>query len=86
MLRLLRNPRVVLVTLIASVFGARMLYVLTGKSYDEAAGKLEASYLRWVVYVPFATAASTGLGTKALPGVPHQLCQFHQKLHLKQEV
>lgn len=43
----------------------RMLYVLTGKSYDPASGAIEASYLRWVVYVPYATAASTGLPTKA---------------------
>ena len=48
----------------------RMLYVLTGKGYDAATGAIEGEYLRWVIYVPFATAASTGLGTKGGPGVP----------------
>ena len=48
----------------------RMLYVLTGKSYDAATNKIEGAYLRWVIYLPFATAATTGLGTKGGPGVP----------------
>jgi hypothetical protein len=48
----------------------RLLYVLTGKSYDAATGKIDDEYLRWVIYVPFATAASTGLQTKGGPGVP----------------
>jgi hypothetical protein len=47
------------------------LYVTTGKSYDPASGKLEGAYTRWVLYVPFATAATTGLPTKpAGPGAP----------------
>jgi hypothetical protein len=48
----------------------RTLYVLTGKSYDAAAGKVEEAYLRWVIYVPFATPQSTGLSTKASDGAP----------------
>ena len=44
---------------------ARMLYVLTGKAYDAAAGTLTESYLRWVVYTPYATPESTGLTTKS---------------------
>lgn len=43
----------------------RMLYVLTGKSYDPAAGTIDGSYLRWVIYTPYATPESTGLSTKA---------------------
>lgn len=43
----------------------RMLYVLTGKSYDAAAGTIEGSYLRWVVYTPYATPEATGLSTKS---------------------
>ncbi len=39
----------------------RMLYVLTGSSFDSAKGEMVDSYLRWVVYTPYATAASTGL-------------------------
>lgn len=46
------------------------LTVLTGKSFDPATGQVADAYTRWVVYVPYATAASTGLGTKPLPGVP----------------
>ena len=39
----------------------RMLYVLTGSSFDSAKGELVDSYLRWVVYSPYATPESTGL-------------------------
>jgi hypothetical protein len=50
---------------------ARMLYVLTGKGYDSAKGEITESYLRWVVYVPFATPESTGLSTSpGSPGAP----------------
>lgn len=48
----------------------RTLYVMTGKAFDAATGAVEDSYLRWVIYVPFATAESTGLQTKAAPGAP----------------
>lgn len=43
----------------------RMLYVLTGTSYDAAKGELADSYLRWVIYTPYATPESTGLTTKS---------------------
>lgn len=46
----------------------RTLYVLTGSSYD--GGKVQNPYLRWVIYVPFATPESTGLSTKAVEGGP----------------
>lgn len=48
----------------------RTLYVLTGTAFDAATGKVENSYLRWVIYVPFATAESTGLSTKGSDGAP----------------
>jgi hypothetical protein len=48
----------------------RTLYVLTGTSFDGATGKVENPYLRWVIYVPFATPASTGLSTKASESAP----------------
>lgn len=48
----------------------RTLYVLTGKSFDPTASTVEDSYLRWVIYTPYATAASTGLSTKSAQGVP----------------
>jgi hypothetical protein len=48
----------------------RTLYVLTGKGYDPASGRVLDPYLRWVIYVPFATAESTGLSTRPAPGAP----------------
>ncbi len=48
----------------------RTLYVLTGTSYDSATGKVQDSYLRWVIYVPYATPQSTGLSTKGSDGAP----------------
>jgi len=45
----------------------RMLYVLTGSGYDAAKGEVTDSYLRWVVYTPYATPESTGLSTTAGP-------------------
>lgn len=48
----------------------RMLYVLSGKGYDAAAGRVINGSLRWVIYVPFATAESTGLSTRPKRGEP----------------
>jgi hypothetical protein len=48
----------------------RMLYVLEGKGFDTATGQIVDPYLRWVVYVPYATGASTGMPVKPAPGVP----------------
>jgi hypothetical protein len=48
----------------------RTLYVLTGKSFDPASGKVENQYLRWVIYVPFATPQTTGLSTKSTESAP----------------
>ena len=48
----------------------RTLYVLTGAGYDAATDKVKDSYLRWVIYVPYATPETTGLSTKACDGAP----------------
>jgi len=48
----------------------RTLYVLTGASFDSATGKVQDPYLRWVIYLPFATPESTGLSTKASDSAP----------------
>jgi hypothetical protein len=48
----------------------RTLYVLTGTGFDAASGKVTDPYLRWVIYVPFATPQSTGLSTKASDSAP----------------
>ena len=49
---------------------ARALYVLSGTGFDSASGKVTDSYLRWVIYQPFATPATTGLSTSPSPGAP----------------
>lgn len=48
----------------------RTLYVLTGSGFDAANGKVKDAYLRWVIYVPYATPESTGLSTKASDSAP----------------
>lgn len=48
----------------------RTLYVLTGSGFDSSSGKATDAYLRWVIYVPFATPESTGLSTKASENAP----------------
>jgi hypothetical protein len=48
----------------------RALYVLSGAAYDAAADKVTEPYLRWVIYVPYATPESTGLSTERTPGGP----------------
>jgi len=48
----------------------RTLYVLTGTGFDAGSGKVTDAYLRWVIYVPFATTESTGLSTKASDNAP----------------
>ena len=49
------------------------LFSLSGSkdNYDAATGDLKNGYLRYVVYIPFATAESTGLPLKPdAPGMP----------------
>lgn len=48
----------------------RMLYVLGGSGFDQAAGAVSDPFLRWVIYVPFATGESTGLPTDGAGGGP----------------
>jgi hypothetical protein len=48
----------------------RTLYVLSGSGFDPVSGKVTDPYLRWVIYVPFATPESTGLSTKASDNAP----------------
>ena len=48
----------------------RTLYVLTGNGFDTSSGKVTDAYLRWVIYVPFATTETTGLSTKASDSAP----------------
>jgi hypothetical protein len=48
----------------------RTLYVLTGTGFDASSGKVTDAYLRWVIYIPYATPESTGLSTKASDSAP----------------
>ena len=48
----------------------RMLYVLSGKGYDAATKKVTDGVVRWVIYVPFATAESLGMSTVSKRGEP----------------
>ena len=49
---------------------ARTLYVLSGDGFDPESGEVENPYLRYVIYVPYATPESTGLSTRGSAGVP----------------
>lgn len=48
----------------------RTLYVLTGSGFDASAGKVNDPYLRWVIYLPYATPESTGLSTHPSENAP----------------
>lgn len=48
----------------------RTLYVLTGSGFDNSTGKVTDAYLRWVIYLPYATPETTGLSTKASENAP----------------
>jgi hypothetical protein len=48
----------------------RTLYVLHGSGYDAATGEVADPYLRWVIYVPYATTESTGLTTEPRDNAP----------------
>lgn len=45
-------------------------YVLTGTGFDAATGAIEGAYLRWVIYTPMATTASTGISEQPSAGGP----------------
>ncbi len=40
------------------------VYSATDKNYDRATGQVKNGYLRYVIYIPYATAESTGLPLK----------------------
>jgi hypothetical protein len=47
------------------------LYVMTGDGWDAASGTVTNSFLRWVIYTPWATPEDTGLPTAPTgPGAP----------------
>jgi len=61
------------------------LYVYTAKAedYEAATGSVKDGYLRYVIYVPYATAASTGLPVKPeAPGMPWLMDPGTHKAHI----
>lgn len=47
------------------------VYSADDKDYDKTTGEVKNGYLRYVIYVPYATSASTGLPEKpSAPGMP----------------
>lgn len=64
------------------------LYQIFGQSYDATAGAVKGARALFVVYVPFATAASTGLSTVPsdtkpwlmLPGTPKAHIMFSSSM------
>ena len=60
------------------------LYTLTGSptSYDAAANKVTGARWLYVVYIPGATAASTGITEKAAAGVPWIMFPGTPKAHI----
>jgi len=46
------------------------LHILAGAGFDPARGEVLEPYRRWVIYVPYATAETTGLPTASEPGAP----------------
>jgi hypothetical protein len=50
---------------------ALYVYSADEKDFDAATGEVKNGYLRYVIYIPYATAASTGLPEKpSAPGMP----------------
>ncbi|MBK5270032.1 MAG: hypothetical protein JJE22_03365 [Bacteroidia bacterium] len=50
---------------------ALYVYSAKGNDYDAATGEVKNGYLRYVIYIPFATVASTGLPEKpSADGMP----------------
>ena len=60
------------------------LYTLNGpaNSYDPATGKVTGAKWLYVVYIPGATTASTGLSEKPAPGVPWIMFPGTPKAHI----
>jgi hypothetical protein len=47
-----------------------ILHILTGEGYDAEEDRILDPFMRWVIYVPYATAESTGLSTEPARGSP----------------
>ena len=64
---------------------ARTLYVMAGPegAFNPETGEAPGAALRYVVYVPYATGASTGLSeTPGAPGVPWLMAPGSYRAHI----
>jgi hypothetical protein len=59
-----------------------LLYSLTGGSFDPATGTATGARPLFVVYIPFATAESTGLSAVAARGTPWIMLPGTPKAHI----
>jgi len=63
--------------------GGTVNSILTGTSFDSTTGAIRDPYIRWVIYVPNATGASTGLSEiPAGPGAPWLMFAGTQGAHI----
>ncbi len=59
------------------------LYVYTADEFDATTGTAKNGYVRWVIYIPYATAESTGLPLKpTLPGEPWLMDPGTHRAHI----
>ena len=49
-------------------------YILTGSGFDPETGAISDAYLRWTIYTPNATPATTGITTSFTEGGPWLMC------------
>lgn len=59
------------------------LFVLTGENYNPETGEVSDTYLRYVVYLPWATSETTGLPLKpSAPGMPWLMDPGTHRAHI----
>lgn len=59
------------------------LFVLTGEKYNPETGEVSDTYLRYVVYLPWATSETTGLPLKpSAPGMPWLMDPGTHRAHI----
>ncbi|HEU4563559.1 MAG TPA: hypothetical protein VFS05_02880 [Gemmatimonadaceae bacterium] len=58
------------------------LYSLTGGSFDPASGEVKGARPLYVVYIPFATEASTGIPAQPAEGTPWLMFPGTPKAHI----
>jgi hypothetical protein len=59
------------------------VYTTSDEKYDRATGKIDDGYLRYVIYIPYATAESTGLPLKPdVAGMPWLMDPGTHRAHI----